>query len=186
MKIYTKTGDDGTTAIGYGGRLGKSHYKVCALGELDELNSNIGYLVSLLSQGHEAERLLLTRLQHVIFDMGTAISWPKKAGGDGLDRFIDCEIANMEVDIDSMTAAMPVLTAFIMPGGGQVQAYTHVVRTVCRRAERSVSALPDCQHRSSVLRMLNRLSDYLFTLARYMQWKTGLPEVVYVNWQKRD
>lgn len=190
MKIYTKTGDDGSTSLGFGKRIPKCDFNIQSLGDLDELNSNVGFLLSLLKENpnYENESFVgfLQKIQNIIFDMGTAIAYPKKSGGDTFNEFLSIEINYMESEIDKLTEQLPVLRAFILPGGDKITSYLHIVRSVCRRAERSLVAI-NCNN-EYVLKFINRFSDYCFTLARYVQWKynPNNKEVIYMNWQKRD
>ena len=190
MKIYTKTGDDGTTSLGFGKRIPKCDFNIQSLGDLDELNSNIGYLLSLMIDDINCKTEscfdFLKRVQNIIFDMGTAIAYPKKSGGDDFNVFLVQEITYMEKEIDKMTEELPALRAFILPGGEKITAYIHIVRSICRRTERSLVAI-NCNN-EHVLKFINRFSDYCFTIARYIQWKysKNQQEIIYINWQKRE
>ncbi len=192
MKIYTKTGDNGTTSLGFGKRIPKCDFNIQSLGDLDELNSNIGYLISLMTEDikyrytEESFYTFFKKCQNIIFDMGTAIAYPKKSGGDNFNEFLSEEIEYMEKEIDKYTEELPPLRAFILPGGNKITSYTHIVRSVCRRAERSLVAI-NCDN-EYVLKFINRFSDYCFTVARYVQWKysPNNKEIIYVNWQTRE
>lgn len=180
MRIYTKTGDDGMTSLGAGKRAAKHDPYVTCLGNLDELNSNIGYLIALINEQRESFRLCdnLQRIQHTLFDIGSGIIGVHPYG-DKIHEYMEAELIFLESEIDKMQAALPPLKQFILPGGCKVSAYVHVVRSVCRRAERSVVALlcqeeklaqnkPNAQT-ASVLKYINRLSDFFFVLARCCQ-----------------
>lgn len=192
MKIYTKTGDDGSTSLGFGKRIPKCDFNIQSLGDLDELNSNIGFLLSLIKDdspqyNNESFVNFLKKTQNIIFDMGTFIAYPKKTGDvDNFNQFISEEISYMESEIDRLTEQLPALRAFILPGGDKITSYLHIVRSVCRRSERSLVAI-QCSN-EYILKFINRFSDYCFTLARYVQWKYNPidKEVIYMNWQKRD
>ncbi len=190
MKIYTKTGDDGTTSLGFGKRIPKCDFNIQSLGDLDELNSNIGFLISLMTEDvkfrydEESFYKFFKKCQNIIFDIGTAIAYPKKSGGEDFNVFLSEELTFMENEIDRYTEMLPPLRAFILPGGNNVAAYIHIIRSVCRRAERSLVAI-QCDN-EYVLRFINRFSDYCFTIARYVQWKYSSKEIIYVNWQKRE
>ena len=192
MKIYTRTGDDGTTALGFGVRIQKCDGYIKSLGEMDELNSHVGLVLSLVDktskvQDEECYRFLV-KLQSIIFDLGTSIAYPRKSGGDDFIVFLSKETLYMENEIDRMTSQLPPLTAFIMPGGDRIGATVHIARSVCRRVERSLVSL-ECKTDvlNAVIRFVNRLSDYLFTVARFYHYKySNGHEVTYTNWQKRN
>lgn len=182
MKIYTKQGDTGLTAMGAGsGRIEKCDARVCALGEVDELNSHIGYLLAIwdATRGPAPPALVRDRFPDALFDVGAALANPRRLAA--LTGFLDHQVAEMEADIDAMTTSLPPLANFILPGGqgaDPAAAYVHVVRAACRRAERAVST-PCFNEHGAVRRYLNRLSDYLFTLARWRAHGTGTPERLY-------
>jgi len=162
MKIYTKKGDTGLTTFESGRRVPKCHNIIQSLGDLDELNSHIGYLITLLEDVPLRERL--SDLQSVIFDLGVTFTVPLQA--PRIAVFLDEEVERMERDMDTITGTLPRLSHFILPGGStKVGAYMHVLRSVCRRAERSLSH-DDVGAHVSVKRFINRLSDYFFTVAR--------------------
>lgn len=181
MKIYTKQGDAGLTTLGAGsGRIEKCDARVCALGEIDELNSHLGYLLSTWAEhGPAPPPLLRDRTPDVLFDLGAALANPRRVAA--LTGFLDGQVVEMETAIDAMTSSLPCLTNFILPGGQSTDAtaaYVHVVRAVCRRAERAVSNKCFDEH-GSVRRYLNRMSDFLFTLARWRAHGTGTLERLY-------
>lgn len=156
-KITTKTGDDGTTGLANGSRVLKSHIRIEVLGDLDELNSAIG-----LTELDTAWQVRVA--QDRIFDIGAAISNP-----DRVDDPIDAnDVRILEEGIEYYTEQMPPLREFILPGGGQQAASLHLARAICRRAERHLIALAETEHVShNSIVFLNRLSDYLFQLARW-------------------
>lgn len=175
MKIYTRTGDDGTTSLFSGGRVPKSHLRVESYGTVDELNSLLG-----LARAHQPSPLTdadLARVQHQLFNLGADLATPLDAPTKHVVRMDAETVAWLEQSIDRMTSELPALTYFILPGGSPAAATLHVARTVCRRAERLVTQLQtDEAIGEHVLPYLNRLSDYLFTLARWENLQAGIPE----------
>ncbi len=175
MKIYTKTGDDGTTSLFSGGRVRKTHLRVEAYGTVDELNSVIG--VARAHHPHARTDAWLNRVQRQLFNLGADLATPLDASADWLVRMDGDTVAWLEQAIDEMTAELPELKNFILPGGSLAAAQIHVARTVCRRAERIVVELLEHEPLGdNVLLYLNRLSDFLFTLARYENMQAGIPE----------
>lgn len=175
MKIYTKTGDDGTTSLFSGGRVSKIHLRVEAYGTIDELNSVLG--VARAAKPHAQTDAWLERIQNQLFHLGADLATPLDAKSEWVVRMDAATVTWLEETIDAMTAELPPLTAFILPGGTLSAAHIHVARTICRRVERIVVALqnqePIGEH---VLNYLNRLSDFLFTLARWENMQAGIPE----------
>ena len=164
-KIYTKGGDLGETSLLNGTRVSKSHDRVEAYGTLDELNAFIGFLRDHLDQ--ESYRRVLLRIQENIFTAEALIASDPEKSVEGLPELSEEEIAKLEREIDQMTSELPPLDSFILPGGNPHVSLCHVARTICRRAERSVIRLQRVSPASPVIiRYLNRLSDYLFVLAR--------------------
>ena len=181
-KIYTKTGDAGDTGLGDGSRIPKTHARVCAMGDIDELNAQIGLLTAHLSLTSIATLTdiapFIERLQHRIFDLGGEVSIP------GFQLIHDQHVTMIEVELDRMNEALAPLENFIIPGGSILIAQCHVARSVCRRAERSLVCLQEIETvNASGVRFLNRLSDYFFVLARFCALQTGQPECL---WQKDD
>lgn len=173
MKIYTKTGDDGTTALFSGGRVSKTHLRVEAYGTVDELNSVLG--VARAYQPHSDPWLM--HIQTQLFHLGADLATPLDAKSDWVVRMDAAAITWVEERIDEMTAALPPLVNFILPGGTPAAAQLQVARTICRRAERLVVALVEQESLGDyVLIYLNRLSDCLFTLARWENMQAGMSE----------
>ena len=173
-KIYTRTGDAGTTGLGDGSRVGKDAPRVAALGDVDELNAVIGLL--LCDPLPDEVRTLLVGVQHDLFDLGGELSVP---GGSFLKP---TQPERLEVAIDRFNGELEPLKEFILPGGTRAAALTHHARTVCRRAERAVVALAHNETVSEPARQyLNRLSDLLFVLARWLNKDGGIGDVL---WQK--
>jgi cob(I)alamin adenosyltransferase len=184
-KIYTRTGDDGTTALGTGERRKKYDLRIAAYGTIDEVNAAIG--VARLHTGHDAELdAALARIQNDLFDVGADLCTPGKGKGPGGARLTvtDKQVDWLEAEIDRFNAALAPLRSFVLPGGGAAAAYLHLARTVCRRAERLIAELidrPGESVSSAVLKYVNRLSDFLFVASRYTNshgtgdvlWKPG-------------
>jgi cob(I)alamin adenosyltransferase len=175
MKIYTKTGDDGTTSLFSGGRVSKTHLRVEAYGTVDELNSVIGVVRAY--HPHTRTDAWLARVQRQLFDLGADLATPLDSKADWVVRMDADTVTWLEQSIDEMTAELPELKNFILPGGSLAAANLHVARTVCRRAERIVVQLQNQDLLGDhVLNYLNRLSDFLFTLARWENMQAGIPE----------
>jgi cob(I)alamin adenosyltransferase len=175
MKIYTRTGDDGSTALFAGGRVPKHHLRVEAYGTVDELNSAIGLARGLRALPGTDDRLHVVQRQ--LFHLGADLATPLDAHSSYVVRVRPDEVLWLEMQIDTMTAEIPPLKAFILPGGVLAAAQIHVARTICRRAERVTTALSEVEPLSpQTLPYLNRLSDFLFTLARWENHHSGTPE----------
>ncbi|HVC02810.1 MAG TPA: cob(I)yrinic acid a,c-diamide adenosyltransferase [Steroidobacteraceae bacterium] len=159
-KIYTRTGDDGSTALGDGSRVPKDHLRVEAYGTVDEANSTVGMVLAVPGLP-EPVRRCLTQVQHDLFDLGAELCIPTH-------RVIGAaHVARLEAELDAFNAALPPLKEFILPGGGPAAAACHLARTVCRRAERRGWSLAREESvAAEALIYLNRLSDLLFVLAR--------------------
>ncbi|MEN1941825.1 cob(I)yrinic acid a,c-diamide adenosyltransferase [Luteimonas sp. MJ246] len=177
-KIYTRTGDDGSTGLGDGSRTGKDSLRVEAYGTVDEANSTIG--VVLAADVPESVRTLLTAVQHQLFDLGGELCIPGHAAID------DDDITRLEQHLDHYNADLPALKEFILPGGGEASARCHVARTVVRRAERCAVALArEEEVRPQAVRYLNRLSDLLFVLCRVLAREGGHGEVIWQHERRR-
>jgi len=171
-KIYTRTGDDGTTGLGDGTRVAKDGARVNAYGTIDEANSTIGLLLA--SALPEDVRDLLVSIQHQLFDLGGELCIPGHAA------ITDADIARLEARLDHYNEALPPLKDFILPGGGEAAARCHVARTVVRRAERETVTLSRHESvRPQAIGYLNRLSDLLFVLARVLARADGQGEVIW-------
>jgi cob(I)alamin adenosyltransferase len=178
LKIYTKGGDRGETSLFGGARVAKNDPRIEAYGTVDELNSFIG--VARASWPSSPIDDQLDGIQSDLFDVGAHLASPGTSRFTGVD---DARIESLEQSIDAMTSELPPLTAFILPGGSLAAANLHVARTICRRAERLVVALhDDTAPTQSTIRYLNRLSDYLFTAARFANLRLGVSDV---PWKKR-
>jgi cob(I)alamin adenosyltransferase len=177
-KIYTRTGDDGTTGLGDGTRVGKDSARVTAYGTVDELNSSIGMVLA--CDIDERMREVLTQVQHDLFDLGGELCIPGMAMVHGTD------IDRLEQALDAFNENLPPLKEFILPGGGIAAAHCHLARTICRRAEREVVTL--ARHdavRPEAMRYLNRLSDLLFVLARVLARASGHGEVLWQHERRK-
>jgi cob(I)alamin adenosyltransferase len=182
VKIYTRTGDEGDTALFGGGRVAKSHARIEALGAVDELNAAIGWAVTQVAEGPARERL--EGLQHELFLVGAEIGTPAEPGRARPSTPVIGEerTAALEAWIDEMDKELPALKAFVLPGGAPRAAALHLARTVCRRAERAVVRLGEAEPvRGTLVAYLNRLSDLLFTLARWENLRAGAGDV---EWRK--
>jgi cob(I)alamin adenosyltransferase len=172
-KIYTRTGDDGTTGLGDGSRIDKDSSRVEAYGTVDEANSAIGVVLAVKSVPDEIRRCL-TIVQHDLFDLGGELCIPghKAIENDFIDR--------LEAELDQFNADLPPLKDFILPGGGEAAAACHLARTIVRRAERRVMSLRRNEEvRQEVLQYLNRLSDLLFVIARVLSRAESGQEVIW-------
>lgn len=173
MKIYTKTGDDGSTGLFSGGRVSKAHLRVETYGTVDELNSVIG--LARTAEPHAGA--WLQRVQNDLFHLGADLATPLDANAAWVVRTPTESITWLEARIDEMDEQLPALKNFVLPGGCPAAAQLHVARTVCRRAERLAVALASQEAITpAALIYLNRLSDFLFTLARYENLKAGIAE----------
>lgn len=174
MKIYTKTGDTGMTSLVGGSRVSKTSERLEAYGTVDELNSHLGMLISLLPEGFNPDFLL--NIQSRLFDLGAYLATPADAAPQSPKGISESEIADIEAEIDRMTAELPPLNSFILPSGCRAACQAQICRTVCRRAERHTPAISPLPHPIAIA-YLNRLSDYLFTLARFLNHLSSTPEI---------
>jgi cob(I)alamin adenosyltransferase len=169
-RIYTRTGDDGGTGLGNGGRVNKDDPRIEAIGAVDELNSAIGLLLS--DAVPEDIRPTLTDIQHRLFDIGGELSLP------GTNILDPGRVEVLEQAIDALNSDLPALEEFILPGGSRAAASCHLARAICRRAERRVYGLSrTAAVNPATLKYLNRLSDLLFVMARSLNKQSGHPDV---------
>ena len=180
-KIYTRTGDTGETGLGDGARVKKFSRRVEAYGTVDELNSAVG-----VARLHASGRLdeLLAAIQNDLFDLGADLCVPQKEGEDEAEhpplRIVEGQVLRLETDIDEFNAELEPLRSFVLPGGAATSAHLHLCRTVARRAERRLVELGEHEQVNPfALRYLNRLSDWLFVLARWENGK-GAADVLWV------
>ncbi len=179
MKIYTKTGDEGTTGLVGGKRISKSHLRLEAYGTFDELNSVIGCVRSGTPLGNYDS--LLEAFQNDLFNAGSRLACTDEKILAKLPELRPAAITDMESAIDAMTTKLPPLKNFILPGGTSGAALLHLARTVCRRAERLVVRLKDSGEAVDdiSIQYLNRMSDCLFVLARYVNFEGGVEDVLW-------
>ena len=185
-RVYTRTGDKGTTALVGGKRVPKDSPRIVAYGTVDELNSIVG-----LARVFNAERLaeadkhrwldgVLRRLQNQLFDLGSELATPDDAAYEGMHRVGDAEVKELEELMDRCQKELPPLRSFVLPGGGRVGGFLHLARTVCRRAEREILALSRAEPMGEgPLRYVNRLSDVFFVLSRWVGKHLGEPEYLW-------
>lgn len=173
-KIFTRTGDTGTTGLGDGTRVAKDSPRIQALGDVDELNSCLGVLLCETLPDDTREELL--RIQHDLFDLGGELCIP------GFKNVSEAQVKRLEDLLEKYNATLPPLANFILPGGSRAASVSHLARTICRRAERSVVALGEVEDVSDLVRQyLNRLSDLLFVLGRTLNRFAGGSDVL---WQQ--
>jgi cob(I)alamin adenosyltransferase len=186
MKVYTKTGDKGTTALFGGTRVSKNHMRIESYGTIDELNSHIGLIRD--QSIAENYKTILIEIQDRLFTVGAILATPpeKEVLKNGANRLqnlgiITEDIELLENEIDSMEASLPQMTHFVLPGGHTTVSYCHIARCVCRRAERLVVQLHLIEPIPDItIQYLNRLSDYLFVLARKLSLDLNVDEVKWV------
>jgi len=182
MKIYTGTGDQGKTSLFSGERISKGNERIDAYGDVDELNSTLGALAAAVPEDHRAIRNEIERIQSTLFQVGAWLATsPESSSSELLTQIQEQEWKALEAAIDRMEKKLPPLRGFILPGGHMAAAWAHVARTVCRRAERKIVVLADAMTETDplqpVLIYINRLSDYLFVLARYCNFLMGVVDV---------
>lgn len=177
-KIYTRTGDTGTTGLGDGQRIAKDSLRIEAIGTIDELNCAVG--MTLVPEIRATIRDTLSEVQHKLFDLGGELSMP------GYEAIQDTDVTELEQELDRYNAELPPLKEFILPGGGPAAAACHLARAICRRAERRMVSLmqeEDCNPQARAY--LNRLSDLLFVLCRILAHDEGGSEVMWRHDRKR-
>lgn len=178
-KIYTRTGDDGSTGLGDGSRVAKDSLRVEAYGTVDEANSAIGVVLA-ANKVPDDIRDLLTTVQHQMFDLGGELCIPGHAA------IFDADVDALERQLDHYNEDLPALKDFILPGGGEAAARCHLARTIVRRAERATVALSRHESvRAEAIRYLNRLSDLLFVLSRVLARADGQGEVLWRHERRR-
>lgn len=177
MKIYTKTGDDGQTGLFSGRRVLKSALQVEAYGDVDELNSWLGYIVA--CGAPEDIRTVLTRIQHDLHRMGADLATPLDVESK-IKRMSEDRTLSLEGLIDQFESELTPLTQFILPGGSPLSSQFHIARCVCRRAERAVVRFSErSSYNTEVMRYLNRLSDLLFVLARVCNARSKIGDIIW-------
>jgi cob(I)alamin adenosyltransferase len=179
LKIYTRTGDGGETSFFGGGRVAKSDRRVAAYGDVDELSAALGLAHAHLSSW-PALRERIESVQRALFGIGGEIATPREAARSRLRGLVqDADVTALEESIDQMQSELPDLESFVLPGGGPAGAALHLARTVCRRAERAAVGLGPEALRPEIVRYLNRLSDWLFVTARYVNRRERHPEILW-------
>jgi cob(I)alamin adenosyltransferase len=189
-RIYTRTGDDGTTALGTGERRKKHDLRIAAYGTVDELNACLG-IARLHTRDAAQVDAMLARIQNDLFDLGADLCTPDqdKGKGPGGARLAvtDAQVTRLEQEIDTLNAELTPLRSFVLPGGTPAAAYLHLARTVCRRGERLMVELaekPGEEVSAAALKYVNRLSDFLFVASRFLNRK-GADDVLWVPGQNR-
>jgi cob(I)alamin adenosyltransferase len=183
-KIYTRTGDGGRTRLVTGEPVSKASLRVCAYGEVDELNAVLGLVRLELAGEPEIDRML-GRIQNDLFDLGADLATPMLEEGMAALRIVPAQVTRLEGEIDTLNADLAPLNSFILPGGSRAASLLHLARTVCRRAERSAAAFVEAEDQASAdvhreaLRYLNRLSDLLFVASRFVNAK-GADDILWV------
>jgi cob(I)alamin adenosyltransferase len=187
-KIYTKTGDDGTTALGSGERRAKHDLRIEAYGTVDEANAAIGLARAELAQ-EDALDAMLARIQNDLFDLGAELATPDDGKPKDYEplRIVPAQVERLERDIDSLNAELQPLRSFVLPGGGRAAAALHLARTIARRAERLMVALAEKESEdvaNAALIYMNRLSDFLFVASRWVN-RRGAGDVLWVPGKNR-
>ena len=193
-RIYTRTGDDGTTALGSGERRKKFDLRIAAYGTVDELNACLG-IARLHTRSEAAVDAMLARIQNDLFDLGADLCTPEDDEGKGQGKgpdgarlaVTDAQVTRLEHEIDALNADLAPLRSFVLPGGTPAAAHLHLARTVCRRGERLMVELADKPGETvsaAALKYVNRLSDFLFVASRFLNRK-GADDVLWVPGQNR-
>jgi cob(I)alamin adenosyltransferase len=189
-RIYTRTGDDGSTALGTGERRKKHDLRVAAYGTVDEVNACLG-IARLHTAEEPAVDAMLARIQNDLFDLGADLCTPPGATGKGPEgarlAVTDAQVTRLEQEIDALNAELSPLRSFVLPGGMPAAAYLHLARTVCRRGERLMVELterPGEEVSAAALKYINRLSDFLFVASRFLNRK-GANDILWVPGQNR-
>lgn len=177
--LYTRTGDTGTTSLVDGSRASKAHPRVDAYGDIDELSSTLGVVASAAECPDEI-REEIGHIQHLMFEVGGYLATPVKEGETPELKGMDEETTKLEGWIDSLDERTPKIRSFIIPGGSETASRCHVARTVCRRAERKMILLAEDSYVDpKVIAYVNRLSDYLFAAARYLNFISGIEDIAW-------
>ncbi|MGY3868935.1 cob(I)yrinic acid a,c-diamide adenosyltransferase [Aeromonas crassostreae] len=182
MRIYTRQGDKGMTRLADATRIAKNHQRVASYGDIDELNSHIGLLAAKIADLHPELLADLTLIQQELFDLGGELAFSSEAQSSAIWQVNEGWTARLESQIDHYSAQLPPLRQFILPGGSEAAAQAHVVRTLTRRCERQLLTLSEQEQiNPAVIPYINRLSDWFFTLARFVLRQEGRAEVCWVK-----
>ena len=199
-KIYTRTGDQGTTGLATGARVAKHHLRIKAYGTVDETNAALGLVAIALrdqktqedEDGAEDLKAMVMRIQNDLFDLGADLSTPETPGTPAPEhpplRITKAQVTRLETEVDTMNQALQPLTSFVLPGGCPAAAHLHMARTISRRAERCMFELSECEGEivsSEALEYINRLSDHLFVMSRYVNDR-GQSDVLWTPGQYRS
>jgi len=189
-KIYTRTGDKGTTALGTGERVAKHDLRIAAYGTVDEANATIGVALLHVPEAFADVRAMLLRIQNDLFDLGADLCIPDRGEKPAYEplRISEAQVSRLEAEIDAMNAVLQPLRSFVLPGGLPAAAHLHVARTVSRRAERLMVELASSENEpvsAAAMQYINRLSDLLFVAARYVNDR-GAADVLWVPGQNRS
>ncbi|WP_322514599.1 cob(I)yrinic acid a,c-diamide adenosyltransferase [Rhodopseudomonas palustris] len=185
-RIYTRTGDDGSTALGTGERRPKYDLRISAYGTVDETNAALG-VARLHLAGHPQIDAMLGRIQNDLFDLGADLAVPEREGKAERLRVLSTQVERLEREIDQLNECLAPLTSFVLPGGKPGAAYLHLARTICRRAERVIAELaakPEEKITTAAVQYVNRLSDFLFVASRAVN-DDGAGDVLWVPGQNR-
>jgi cob(I)alamin adenosyltransferase len=185
-RIYTRTGDDGTTALGNGERRPKYDLRIAAYGTVDETNASIGIVRLHLADARELDAML-GLIQNDLFDLGADLAVPQRDGKAERLRMLSSQVERLEHDIDTLNERLAPLTSFVLPGGTPAAAHLHLARTICRRAERmmvELAAQPNEPVSDAAIQYMNRLSDFLFVASRAVN-HNGAGDVLWVPGQNR-
>ncbi len=182
MAIYTRTGDKGQTSLFNKQRVSKADIRVEAYGTVDELNSAIGVVIAEIQKYNSKVKSELEKIQNDLLNIGSALANPTINHEPLTMNYLSKRVKEFEDYIDQMTAQMPILKNFILPGGGKLGAFLHLARAVCRRAERKIVELNNKQKiDNKIIIYLNRLSDLLFTMARFANFKEKKKEIIWTK-----
>ena len=180
-RVYTRTGDKGMTSLVGGVRIKKSDVRLEAYGTVDELSAHLGLLAAMLPEGEDRSNVI--RIQNNLFNVCTHLATDQSQTPLYPSAYLaDGEVAFLESEVDRMMSLLPERQGFVLPGGTLAAAQTHVARTVCRRAERRIAALAEvAEVGDEIQQYVNRLSDYLFVLAKIINFNNGQPEIIWQN-----
>jgi len=188
-KIYTRTGDGGTTALGTGERVPKTSKRIAAYGTVDEANAAVGIARLHVADGDKPVADMLLRIQNDLFDLGADLCVPDRGQKLSYEplRISEAQVKRLETEIDTLNAELAPLRSFVLPGGSAAAAYLHLARTVSRRAERAIAELATLENEpvsGAALKYINRLSDFLFVASRYVNGR-GAADLLWIPGQNR-